>query len=214
METKKIEKIINKLRKEYGKSKPPVVKDNPKIFELLIRTILSANNTDENALAAAEKLFSKYKTPEEISKAPISELKKLIKRGVFFNVKSKNIKKLSKILIKKHNNKVPNNMKELVELPGVGRKTANIVLSYGFGKSEGIAVDTHVFRVVNRIGIVDEKTRDKTEKSLLEKIPKKHWLEFNRLFVMHGRETCKARKPKCKICPINKMCKYYRTISS
>lgn len=209
-----IDKIIKKLKKLYGVSKPPAVKKNSNIFKLLIRTILSANNTDENAIAASDKLFSKYKTPKQISKAPLSELKVLIKRGVFFNVKSKNIKKLSKILLKKYKGKVPNNMKELVELPGVGRKTANIVLSYGFKKTEGIAVDTHVFRTVNRIGVVNEKTRDKTEKSLLEKIPKKYWLEFNRLFVMHGREICNARKPKCKICPIKNKCNYFKTIFS
>ena len=102
-------------------------------------------------------------------------------------------------------------MAELVNLPGVGRKTANIVLAYGFGRTEGIAVDTHVFRTVNRIGLVKEKTPEKTEKSLLQKIPKKYWLGFNNLFVLHGREICKARKPLCKNCSLKKWCDYYLT---
>ena len=204
----KIIKILEKYYKDYGL--PPVVRGNPSNFRLLIRTILSARNTDENAVAAAKLLFAKYKTPEEIADAPIRELEKLVRRGVFYKVKARNIKKLSKILVEKYNCKVPSSMKELVKLPGVGRKTANIVLSYGFNKSEGIGVDTHVFRVVNRIGIINEKTPLKAEAALMKVVPKKYWLEFNILFVLHGRNVCKARNPKCNICPIRKWCDYYK----
>ena len=208
---KPIEKIIKILKKYYRNFEPPpVVRGSPSRFKLLIRTILSARNTDENAVAASKLLFSKYKTPVEISKAPIKDLEKLVRRGVFYKVKARNIKKLSKILVEKYNCKVPNSMEELVKLPGVGRKTANIVLSHGFGKADGIAVDTHVFRVVNRIGIVNEKTPIKTEKALLEVVPKKYWLEFNTLFVLHGRNICTARNPKCNICPLRRWCDYYK----
>ncbi len=207
---KPIEKIIKELEKFYGKSKkPPVVMGHPSVFKLLIRTILAARNTDENALVASKELFSKYKNPKEIANAPLKTLEKLVKRGVFYKVKARNIKKLCQILVKQYNGKVPKTMGELVKLPGIGRKTANIILSYGYGKSEGIAVDTHVFRVVNRIGIVNEKTPETTEFALLKVVPRKYWLDLNRIFVLHGREICKARKPRCDICPIKKWCNYY-----
>ncbi len=208
---KPIDKIISSLEKQYmGYKLPPVVRGNPSKFKLLIRTILSARNTDDNAVAAAKLLFSKYKTPAEIARAPIRELEKLVKRGVFYKVKARNIKKLSKILVDKYNGKVPDSIEELVKLPGVGRKTANVVLSHGFKKAEGIAVDTHVFRVVNRIGIVSERTPLKTEQALLKVVPKKYWLNFNKLFVLHGRNICKARNPQCEICPIRRWCDYYK----
>lgn len=207
---KPIDKIIRELKKLHGREEPPITKSHHKVFRLLIETILAARNTDKNALAAAKLLFAKYKTPAQIAIAPLSVLEKLIKRGVFYRVKARNIKAMCKILVKKYKGKVPKTMEELVSLPAVGRKTANIVLSYGFGKSEGIAVDTHVFRVVNRIGLVQEKTPEKTEFALLKTIPKKYWLEFNRLFVVHGQEICQAHKPKCKKCPLKDWCNYYK----
>lgn len=211
---KPVKDIIHTLDKFYKNYKvPPVIRGHPSLFELLVRTVLSARNTDENAMAAAKELFSAYKTPEQIAKAPLVNIKKLIKRGVFYNVKAKNIKNFCRILIEKYGGKVPKTMEELVSLPGVGRKTANIVLSYGFKRAEGIAVDTHVFRVVNRIGLVSEKTPLKTEKALLEIVPKRYWLKFNHLFVLHGRNVCKARNPKCSECPVKKWCDYYKTIS-
>lgn len=207
---KSVEKIIKLLEDKYGRiNSKKIISKNSEIFRLLLQTILAARNTDTNAEAAAKQLFSKYKTPEQIAKAPIADLRRMIKRGVFFNVKAKNIKKLCKIISKNYNGKVPNTMHELVKLPGIGRKTANIVLTYGFGKTEGIAVDTHVFRTVNRIGLVKEKTPEKTEKALLSVVPKKYWFAFNNLFVLHGRETCKARKPLCSKCPIKRYCDYY-----
>lgn len=207
---KPIGKIIRELRKLHGREVPPVVGGHPAIFKLLIRTILAARNTDENALAASRELFSKYSTPKQIAKAPLGDIRKRIKRGVFFNVKAKNIKKLCQVLVNEHDSRVPKTMEELVKLPAVGRKTANIVLTYGFGKSVGIAVDTHVFRLTNRIGIVKEKTPEKTELALLEVVPKRYWIDFNRLFVMHGREVCSARKPNCKECPLKRWCDYYK----
>jgi endonuclease-3 len=207
---KPIPDIIKALEKVHGKSEvPPIVSGHPAVFRMLVQTILAARNTDENALAAAKELFAKYKTPAEIAKAPLPILEKLVKKGVFYKMKAKSIKGLSQMLVEKYSSKVPKTMEELVELPGVGRKTANIILSYAYGKAEGIAVDTHVFRVVNRIGIVSEKTPEKTEFALLKIVPKQYWLDFNRIFVMHGREICFARKPACDKCPLTKWCDFY-----
>lgn len=209
---KPIDEIVHELKKKYGKEFPPIVRGHPAVFRMLIQTILAARNTDENALAAAKELFSKYQTPEQISKAELPVLEKLVKRGVFYKVKARSIKKLCELLISKYNGRVPKTMEELVELPGVGRKTANIIMSYGYGKAVGIAVDTHVFRVVNRIGLVNEKTPEKTEFALLKIIPQKYWLDFNRLFVDHGRETCFAKKPECNKCPVSRWCDYYKNV--
>ena len=209
---KPIDKIISELRKIYGKEVPPVVSGHPAVFELLIRTILAARNTDENALAAARELFSKYKTPQQISKAELPVLEKLVKRGVFYKVKARSIKKLCEILVEKYNGRVPKTMQELVELPGVGRKTANIIMTYAYGKPEGIAVDTHVFRVVNRIGIVNEKTPEKTEFALLKVVPKAFWLDVNRLFVDFGRDICQAKKPQHEKCPLRQWCDFYKNL--
>lgn len=209
---KPIDKIIAELKYLYGRELPPVVSGHTEVFKLMIRTILAARNTDENALAAAKELFAKYKTPAQIAEAPLADIKTRIKRGLFFNVKSRNIKRLCQILVKQYNSRVPKTMEELTNLPAIGRKTANIVLTYGFGKPEGIAVDTHVFRVVNRIGLADEKTPEKTETALLKIVPRKYWLDFNRLFVDHGRNICHARKPRCEECPLRKWCKFYNSI--
>ena len=207
---KNISKIMRALEKQYGKTCSEITKSgNKKVFGLLIHTVLAARNTDKNADAAAKELFSRYNTPGQIASAPLPDIRKRIKRGVFFNVKAKNIKKLCSILSKKYSSKVPDTMSELVALPGVGRKTANIVLTYGFGKTEGIAVDTHVFRTTNRIGIVNEKTPEKTEKTLLKVVPRKYWQDFNHMFVLHGREICKARKPLCNRCVLKNQCDYY-----
>lgn len=210
---KPIPEIIRALEKIHGKEEmPPVVSGHLTVFRMLVQTILAARNTDENAIAAAKELFSKYKTPAEIAKAPLPIIEKLVKRGVFYRMKAKSIKNLSQILIETYSGKVPKTMEELVQLPGVGRKTANIILSYAYGKSEGIAVDTHVFRVVNRVGIVSEKTPEKTEFALLKIVPKQYWLDFNRVFVMHGREICFARKPACEKCPLTKWCNFYKIV--
>ena len=210
---KPIDKIIPELRKIYGRNDViKIAKGHPAVFELLIRTILAARNTDDNALAASKELFGKYTTPAEISNAPLPVLEKLVKRGVFYKVKARSIKKLCEILAEKYNGRVPKTMEELTQLPGVGRKTANIILTYGFGTPAGIAVDTHVFRVVNRIGIVKEKTPEKTEMVLLNIVPKHDWMEFNSLFVDFGRDICQAKKPQHERCPLRKWCDFYKNM--
>ncbi|MDD5182150.1 MAG: endonuclease III [Candidatus Nanoarchaeia archaeon] len=210
---KPIDKIISELRKLYGKNDViTIAKGHPAVFELLIRTILAARNTDENALAASKELFARYKTPQQISKAPLQILEKLVKRGVFYKVKARSIRKLCGILAEKYNGKVPKTMEELTQLPGVGRKTANIILTYGFGTPAGIAVDTHVFRTVNRIGIVNEKTPEKTETALLQIVQRSYWQEFNSLFVDFGRDICQAKKPQHERCPLRQWCDFYKNL--
>jgi len=210
---KHVDKIISALQKLYGKHDViTIAKGHPAVFELLIRTILAARNTDENALAASKELFAKYKTAQQISKAPLPVLEKLVKRGVFYKVKARSIKKLCEILVEKYKGRVPKTMHELVELPGVGRKTAGIVLIYGFGIVENVPIDTHCHRVFNRIGVIKEKTPETTEFAVMTVFPKKYWKDLNKLFVMHGRSICTARKPKCDICPIKKWCDYYDNV--
>jgi endonuclease-3 len=179
---------------------------------MLIGTILAQRNTDASTNRAMRLLFGRYKTIKQIANAPIKELEKLVKSTVFYHVKARRIKEVSRIILKKHRGKVPKDFEALVSIPGIGRKTANIIMSYGFGIPSGIAVDTHVHRLSNRLGWVKTKTPEQTERQLLKIVPKKHWLELNELFVTHGKTICIARKPKCNICPIRKWCEYYRTI--
>ena len=189
-----IESIIRKLGKYYSKS----YSDEP--FKVLIGTILSQRTKDENTSRACENLFSVYRTPKDLAKASVKEIERLIKPSGFYKVKAKRIKEVSKIILEKYGGKVPDNLKNLLSLPGVGRKTANCVLVYGFGKY-AIPVDVHVHRVSNRLGLVKTKSPEETEKNLMKKIPKKHWKKINHVFVEFGKNVCSA-KPKCKKCPL------------
>ncbi|MGD1835562.1 MAG: endonuclease III domain-containing protein, partial [Nitrososphaeraceae archaeon] len=155
-------------------------------FKILIGTILSARSRDENTAKVVRNLFKKYKNIEELAFADINEIKRVIHSIGFYNTKAERIKKVSQIILNKFNGKVPNNMEQLLELPGVGRKTANCVLVYAYNKP-AIPVDVHVHRISNRIGIVNTKTPEDTEKELAEKIKKKYWLKINNIFVMYGQ---------------------------
>ena len=154
-------------------------------------------------------MFKKYNTPEDFAKLSIKEIQEEIKTCGLFRSKAEKIKLTSEQLCNMYNGEVPNTLEELTKLPGVGRKTANVVLSNAFGQ-DAMAVDTHVFRVSNRIGIVNTSTPEKTEFPLMEAIPKKRWSHSHHLLIFHGRRICKARKPECEICPITKYCKYYK----
>ncbi len=180
--------------------------NNP--FHVLISCMLSLRTRDETTGKISAKLFEKANTPKEILKLG-KDLEKIIKPVNYYKTKAKRIKEVCKILIKKYNSKVPDSIEELLELPGVGRKTANIVIVYGFNK-QGIPVDVHVHRISNRLGWVQTKLPDKTEFALREIIPKRHWMAVNDIFVMFGQNVCKPINPKCEICPITKYCKYYR----
>ncbi len=198
-----IKKLVEFLEKEY-----PLTfysRDNP--FKVLISVMLSQRTRDENTDIASKNLFSKFDTPEKLANAKITEVKKLIKSSGFYNVKAKRIMDVSTILLKKYNGKVPEDIENLLSLPGVGRKTANCVLVYAFRKP-AIPVDTHVHRISNRIGLVKTKIPEQTEKELVKIIPEKYWIKINELLVKHGQNICKPIKPQCSKCPIIKFCDY------
>lgn len=197
-----IHSIIRKLKSKYQTGG---YRGNP--FESLIATILSQRTRDENTHKAMKNLFLRYNTPEKILRASEQEIQELIKSSGFYRVKTKKIKEVSRILLEKHGGRVPSNIDELLALPSVGRKTANCVLVYGFGKP-AIPVDTHVHRISNRIGLVETKSPDETEKELRKAVPKRYWIDLNELFVKHGQSTCKPLKPRCKDCIIIDDCNF------
>jgi len=179
-------------------------------FKILIGTILSARTRDETTTNVIKILFSRFKNPDELSKANLNEIKQLIQKIGFYNVKAVRIKEVSKILVDKYNSKVPPNLEDLLSFPGVGRKTANCVLVYGFRKP-AIPVDVHVHRISNRIGIVNTKKPEETEIVLQKSIDRKHWIAVNETFVVFGQNICLPIKPKCNVCRLTKLCKYYET---
>jgi endonuclease III len=177
-------------------------------FKILIGTILSARTRDEVTSTVIKALFSRFKNPDELSRANLSDIKKLIQKIGFYNVKASRLKEVSQLIIKKYNGEVPSNLDDLLTLPGVGRKTANCVLVYGF-KKPAIPVDIHVHRISNRIGIVNTKNPEETENVLQKSIDKKYWIRVNETFVTFGQNICLPIKPKCNVCQLTKMCKYY-----
>jgi len=179
-------------------------------FSILIVTILSARTKDEATTKAVKALFSKYKNSKQLANAKVKDVEKIIKSIGFFHVKSKRIIEVAKIINTKYKGKVPDNLDTLIELPGVGRKTANCVLVYAFEKP-AIPVDIHVHRISNRLGLVDTKNPEETEQELMKKVPKKYWIDINDTFVMYGQNICKPISPMCDVCKIKKNCKYYKT---
>lgn len=204
MEDNKVNKIIAIMKKEYPGIRIALKYSNP--LELLIATILSAQCTDKRVNEVTKILFEKYRAPEDYIKTPQEVLEKDIYSTGFYRNKAKNIKELSKILVNDFNSKVPDTMEDLLKLPGVARKTANIVLSGAFGKIEGIAVDTHVKRVSARLGLTVNTDPEKIETDLMKIIPRDNWDIFALLLINHGRKVCAARKPLCKECVLNKLC--------
>ena len=198
-----INSLYEKLSKNNKNPKTEIIYNNN--FELLISVILSAQTTDKIVNEITPSLFSKYPDPLSIKKCGKKELTRIIKRIGLAPTKSKNIIKTCRILIEKHNEKVPNNRKDLEELPGVGRKTANVILNEAFGEAT-IAVDTHVFRVANRTGLATGKTPIETEKKLLQITPKKWKKDAHHYLLLHGRYVCKAKNFKCTHCAIKKEC--------
>mgnify|MGYP003388644829 FL=1 len=181
-------------------------------FSILIGTILSARTKDETTTKAVKALFLKYKNPKELANAKIKDVEKIIRSIGFFHVKSKRIIEVAKIIHKKYKDKVPEDLDTLVQLPGVGRKTANCVLVYAFEKP-AIPVDIHVHRISNRLGLVETKNPEDTEQELMKKIDKKFWIDINDTFVMYGQNICKPISPMCDVCKIKKSCKYYKTLN-
>jgi endonuclease-3 len=197
-------KIIELLEKEHPDAKVALHYKNP--LELLVATILSAQATDEQINVITPKLFQKYKTAEDYANAELTELEQDIKSSGFYHNKAKNLKNSAKLLVEKYNSQVPKTMEELVELPGVARKTANIVLFNAYGVTAGVAVDTHVRRLAQRLGLTENSNPDKIEKDLMNIVPKNKWMRITDLLIFHGRRVCDARKPRCDVCVLNKIC--------
>mgnify|MGYP001020443621 FL=1 len=183
----------------------------PDPFRVLITAILSQGTRDENTDEAAAALFAVYKTPEEISNAPTKEIEKLIKKAGFFRVKAKRVKEVSRIIHEDYNDVVPDDIEELLGLPGVGRKTANCVLVYGF-KKNAIPVDVHVHRISNRLGLVNTKLPEETELELMRIVPEGYWLDLNEKFVRFGQDICRPIGPKHEECPVTDLCDFYKEI--
>ena len=179
-------------------------------FSILIGTILSARSKDETTARVVKELFSKYKNPKQLANAKIKDIEKIIKSIGFFHVKSKRIIEVAKIIDKKYKGKVPEDLDTLVQLPGVGRKTANCVLVYAF-EQPAIPVDIQVHRISNRLGLVETKNPEETEQELMKKIKKKFWIDINDTFVMYGQNICKPISPMCDVCQIKKSCKFYKS---
>ena len=197
-------KIISLLEKEFSDAKIALNYSNP--LELLVATILSAQCTDARVNLVTKELFKKYRTARDYANADMKELEQDIKSTGFYRNKAKNIKKSSQILLEKYGSQVPHTMDEILELAGVARKTANIVLQNAYGIVEGIAVDTHVRRVSARLGLTKNKDPNKIEADLMEIIPHDKWMRITDLLISLGRRICTAKKPKCDICVLSKTC--------
>jgi endonuclease-3 len=201
---KRTRDIIRRLKRAYPDAKTALNYSNA--FELLIATILSAQSTDVRVNIVTADLFRKYKKPEDYLKVSAHELEKDIHSTGFFRNKTKSIQGTAKLLTEQYGGEVPHTMDELLELPGVARKTANVVLGNAFGIKAGVVVDTHVTRLSHRLGLSEEKTAEKIERDLILIVPKKDWVIFPHLMIYHGRRICKARNPLCAECAIEKLC--------
>ena len=197
-------KIVEVLEKKYPDAR--IALDYSNALELLVATILSAQSTDVTINQITKKLFNKYTKPEDYASVDITVLEQDIRSSGFYHNKAKNIQRAAKLIVEKFGGKVPKTMEELVELPGVARKTANIVLFGAYGKVEGIAVDTHVRRLSQRLGLTENEDPEKIEKDLMVLIPKEAWMHLANLLIFHGRNVCFAKRPNCHGCDLNKIC--------
>lgn len=200
----RVKKIISRLRKVFPNPKIALEYRDP--LQLLVATILSAQCTDERVNQVTPALFKKYRTAKDYAEANVAEFEQEIRPTGFFRAKTKSIINCCKQIVEKHGGKVPQTMEEMVQLPGVGRKTANCVLGNAYGIPSGIVVDTHVRRLAQRIGLSKNDDPEKIESDLMEIVPKKDWIDFGNMLIWHGRRTCQARKPRCPECVINDLC--------
>ena len=200
----RVRKIIRLLKRTYPDAKCSLNHSNA--FELLIATILSAQCTDARVNIVTQDLFRKYRSPEDYLKVSEKELQRDIRTTGFFRNKTKSIQGTAKVLTEQYGGEVPETIEELLELPGVARKTANVVLGNAFGISSGVVVDTHVTRLSHRLGLSKQKTAEKIEQDLIAIVPKKDWVLFPHLFISHGRAICRARNPICAECVLEKLC--------
>ena len=213
-----MKRILNGMVKTMNSVKPPRITalqdlhdaEDHGPFSILIGTILSARTKDESTTRIVKDLFKVYKNAKQLANAKVKDVEKIIKSIGFYHVKAKRIIDVAKIIDSKYKGKVPDDLETLVQLPGVGRKTANCVLVYAYEKP-AIPVDIHVHRISNRLGLVQTKNPEETEYELMKKIPKKYWLDINDTFVMYGQNICKPISPMCTVCKIKNSCKYYKT---
>ncbi len=203
--------VILKAMRSQPKGLAVVSSKDP--FLVLISTVLSQRTRDENTARASQQLFKKYNTAAGLAKAPLKEIEALVRPAGVYRVKAARIKEISKEIEGRFKGKVPRDLESLVSLPGVGRKTANCVLVYGFGKL-AMPIDVHVHRISNRIGLVKTKTPEETEFALMEIVPKRNWLELNHLMVRYGQSICLPRNPKCETCKIRPQCGHFKAVVS
>ncbi len=200
----RVAKIIELLEKQFPDAKTALNYSNP--LEMLVATMLSAQTTDAQVNKVTQSLFKKYHTPEDYANADIKELEQDIHSTGFYHNKARNLQNCCRMLVEKFHSQVPKTMEELVELPGVARKTANIVLNNSFGIVAGVAVDTHVHRLSQRLGLTENDDAAKIEQDLMQITPKEKWMKLTDLLIFHGRQVCTAKKPKCDACVLNKIC--------
>ena len=197
-------KIANVLAQHYGDVTCALHHESP--FQLLVATILSAQCTDERVNATTPELFRQFPTPQKLAEASQEDVEKIIRPLGFFRAKATNIRGMAKTLMERHRGEIPNSLEELVELPGVGRKTANVVLGTAFGIPTGVVVDTHVRRITNLLGLVESKDPVKIEQQLMALLPDSEWIDFSHRLIHHGRRICVARRPQCANCPLLSLC--------
>lgn len=203
-EAERRQKILRKLKELYPAAECALRFRNA--YELLIATILSAQSTDKTVNEVTPALFAKYPSPHDLAQADLAELERIIHATGFFRNKARNLLGCAQVLVTRHNAEVPQTMAELTALPGVGRKTANVVLGNAFGKNEGIVVDTHVRRLAQRLGFTKHERPEKIEQDLTAWAPQKDWTIFSHLLILHGRQICAARKPRCEECALRAEC--------
>ena len=197
-------KVLQALHKTYPEAKCALEHKNP--FQLAVATILSAQCTDERVNIVTKDLFKKYRSPRAFAEAKIEELEQDIKSTGFYHNKAKSIKAMSQAVAEKFGGQVPKDLDELVKLPGIGRKTANVILGTGYGIASGVVVDTHVQRLSQRMGLTEEEDPVTIEQELMGLLPEKEWIQFSHAMIWHGRQICIARKPKCSLCPMKSFC--------
>ena len=205
MQKSDVVKIIEKLKSTYPDAKCSLDFNTP--FEMTIAVMLSAQCTDERVNKVTKEFFPKYNKPEDFANMPLEQIEELIHSCGFYHNKAKNMKLASQKILADFGGKVPHTMEELMTIPGVGRKSANVIMLEAFNNPQGIAVDTHAKRLSNRIGFSDKKDPEKIEQDLLKQIPKEYWKDANHIFIWHGRNVCKAQNPKCDECCLRDLCK-------
>ncbi|MBN2246558.1 MAG: endonuclease III [Candidatus Aminicenantes bacterium] len=208
----RIQELIRLLRKSYPRSRTALHFENP--LQILVATILSAQCTDKKVNEITPSLFKKYQSAADFAQADPRELEEEIRPTGFFRNKTKSIIAACQKIVSNYGGKIPDTMDKLLTLPGVARKTANIVLSSGYGRAEGIAVDTHVKRLAGRLGLSSETNPDKIEQDLMRIVPREAWLDFNYILVDHGRAVCQAKKADCEHCQINHLCLFYQNLQN